>query len=98
MLLSIILTGQSSRTLKTELQAIMPQVEEMKKRKLERRNQFSEVLDQIDSALKELGKSRKELQHMIAFDESDLSLRRLEDMKSHLLSLQKEKVIVFCSV
>nr|GMD71602.1 65-kDa microtubule-associated protein 3-like [Ipomoea batatas] len=82
---------QSSRSLKTELQAIMPLLEEMKKRKLERKHQFSEVLDQIDSVLKDLGKSRKELQHMIALDESDLSLRRLEDMKNHLLSLQKEK-------
>nr|GMD62052.1 65-kDa microtubule-associated protein 3-like [Ipomoea batatas] len=82
---------QSSRSLKTELQAIMPLLEEMKKRKLERKHQFSEVLDQIDSVLKELSKSRKELQHMIALDESDLSLRRLEDMKTHLLSLQKEK-------
>ncbi|VFQ75741.1 unnamed protein product [Cuscuta campestris] len=80
-----------SSSLKMELEAIRPQLQEMKHRKLERERQFADVMNAIDIVLEELGLSRKEFPNVIALDESDMSLRRLEEMKGHLLSLQAKK-------
>lgn len=75
-----------------ELQSIIPQLHEMQRRKKERKIQFSEVLEQIHNITKELCSSADENACAAVLDETDLSLKRLEELKSQLLALQKEKV------
>ncbi|PHT93576.1 hypothetical protein T459_01458 [Capsicum annuum] len=82
---------QSSRNLKEELEAIKPQLEEMKRRKRERTNQYAAVVDQIQSISKELCLHFQENAQMSVIDENDLSVKRLEEMQNYLLALQKEK-------
>ncbi|KAL3829580.1 hypothetical protein ACJIZ3_018382 [Penstemon smallii] len=78
--------------LKMELEAIKPQLEDMKNKRNERMNQFSEVLKQINSISKELSLSKEgNVKTILAIDESDLSLKKLEDLQNQLLLLQKEK-------
>lgn len=75
-----------------ELQTIIPQLHEMQRRKEERKLQFTEVLEQIHKIKKELCSSVDENACVAVFDETDLSLKRLEGLKIQLLALQKEKV------
>ncbi|XP_069143472.1 65-kDa microtubule-associated protein 3-like isoform X2 [Solanum lycopersicum] len=82
---------QISRSLKEELEAIKPKLEEMKRRKGERMNQFAAVVDQIQTFSKELCLHFQENAQMSVIDENDLSVRRLEEMQNYLLALQKEK-------
>lgn len=71
---------------------VLPQVDEMRKRKVDRRNQFLEVLEHIQKVSYEIYGSN--FSHSsIALDENDLSLRKLEELKAQLQTLQKEKVI-----
>ncbi|XP_052211040.1 65-kDa microtubule-associated protein 3-like [Diospyros lotus] len=81
---------KSAGSLKKELEAIMPVLEEMRKRKIERRSQFIEVIDQIKDISKEIHGSAENLQ-MVVINESDQSLKRLEELHVQLLALQKEK-------
>lgn len=70
---------------------VLPQVDEMQKRKIDRRNQFLEVLEQIKKISCEIYGS--EFSHSsIDIDENDLSLRKLEELTGKLHMLQKEKV------
>ena len=78
--------------MKEELSIIVPHLEEMRKAKGDRKNQFLEVLDQIQKISIEIGQSDQYPSKM-AMDESDLSLRKLEDLHRQLQSLQKEKVV-----
>ncbi|XP_076953992.1 65-kDa microtubule-associated protein 3-like [Bidens hawaiensis] len=80
-------SDQTPRSLKAELRAILPELEEMKKRKSDRRNQFLEVLEQINKIQKEIYSTSSN----IVLDETDLSLRKLEELHTKLQSLQKEK-------
>ncbi|XP_073061403.1 65-kDa microtubule-associated protein 9-like [Primulina eburnea] len=80
-----------SGTLKKELLAIMPQLEDMKKKKTERKGQFAEVKKQINCILKEFSGSTEEILDTLVIDDSDLSLKKLEDLQNKLLLLQKEK-------
>lgn len=75
-----------------ELKAIKPKLEEMKKRKRERMDQFAAVVDQIQCISKELCVHFQGNKQMSVIDENDLSVRRLEEMKNYLIALQKEKV------
>ncbi|THU65721.1 hypothetical protein C4D60_Mb05t06620 [Musa balbisiana] len=77
-------------SLKEELKSIGPQLEEMQKRKVERWNQFLEVIEHIRKISVEITSSEGN-QSKLAVDESDLSARRLEDLYRQLESLQKEK-------
>ncbi|URE07528.1 calcium-binding protein [Musa troglodytarum] len=77
-------------SLKEELKSIGPQLEEMRKRKVERWNQFLEVIEQIRKISVEITSSEGN-QSKLAVDESDLSARKLEDLYRQLESLQKEK-------
>lgn len=70
----------------------MPELDEMRKRKFERRNRFVEVLDKIDDISKEIYRSKEDNSYMRVIDESDLSLKRLDELQSQLLALEKEKV------
>ncbi|XP_027107814.2 65-kDa microtubule-associated protein 3-like [Coffea arabica] len=82
---------QTSGSLKVELQAVTSELEQMRKRKMERKNHFIEVVEQIDNISKELSVSSEETLSMTIVDDSDLSLKRLEDLKTQLLALEKEK-------
>ncbi|KAL3536942.1 hypothetical protein ACH5RR_000308 [Cinchona calisaya] len=82
---------QSSGSLKMELQAVASELKEMQKGKVERKSQFTEVLEQIDNISKDLSVSSEENLSMTIFNDSDLSLKRLEDLKTQLLALEKEK-------
>ncbi|PWA91055.1 microtubule associated protein (MAP65/ASE1) family protein [Artemisia annua] len=80
-------SDQNAGSLKAELRAILPELEEMKKRKTERRNQFLEVLEQIQKIQLEISATS----YKTILDESDLSLRKLEELHSQLQALEKEK-------
>ncbi|XVF09710.1 hypothetical protein REPUB_Repub07fG0118800 [Reevesia pubescens] len=84
-------SDQNSGSLKEELSKILPQLEEMKKRKIERRNQFVEVLEQIQKITHEIYGSTELVSFKTVVDETDLSLRKLEELHRQLHELQKEK-------
>lgn len=91
-------TDQKVGSLKEELNAIVPQLEEMRKSKIERRNQFLDVIGQIQKLSSELYGSSGLNNSMAVVDENDLSLRRFEELQNHLQSLQTEKVhLIFIS-
>lgn len=78
--------------MKEELTRILPQVEEMRKRKSDRKNQFVDVLEQIEMLKNEICGSTVYISSKTVVDESDLSLRKLEEFHRELHELQKEKV------
>ncbi|KAK9075286.1 hypothetical protein SSX86_003609 [Deinandra increscens subsp. villosa] len=80
-------SDQTHGSLKAELRAIIPELEEMKRRKSERKNQLLEVLEQIEKIQKEIYTTPSN----IVLDETDLSLRKLEELHTKLQTLQKEK-------
>ncbi|KAJ0100034.1 hypothetical protein Patl1_19959 [Pistacia atlantica] len=82
---------QNIGSLKEELRRILPQVEEMRKRKIDRRNQFVDVLEQIQMIKNEIHGSAVYTSSKTVVDEADLSLRKLEEFHRELLELQKEK-------
>ncbi|CAK9184954.1 unnamed protein product, partial [Ilex paraguariensis] len=84
-------SDQSPGSLKAELKTILPQLEEMRKRKCDRRNQFLEVFEQIQRIRSEIYTSTEYTPSNTAVDETDLSLRKLEELHRELHSLQKEK-------
>ncbi|XP_052186489.1 65-kDa microtubule-associated protein 3-like [Diospyros lotus] len=77
--------------LKEELKAILPQLEEMRKRKCERRNEFVEVLEQIHKISIEIQRAPEYTASSTVVNETDLSLRKLEELQRELQALQKEK-------
>ncbi|KAA8533822.1 hypothetical protein F0562_031339 [Nyssa sinensis] len=82
---------QNPGSLKEELRAILPQMEEMRKRKNERRKQFLEVLEQIQKISNEIYMPSEYTPSNTVVDETDLSLRKLEELHRELQALQKEK-------
>ncbi|KAL1546460.1 65-kDa microtubule-associated protein 3-like isoform X1 [Salvia divinorum] len=82
---------KSSGSLKQELETIMPQLEDMIEKRNERKSQFSEVLKQINSISMELAGSTETCLDEMSVDESDLSMKKLDDLRTQLLLLQKEK-------
>lgn len=78
--------------MKEELEIILPELDEMRKRKSERRDQFREVQEKILIVTNELYCSREYISTKTVTDESDLSLRKLEELHRELQALQKEKV------
>ncbi|MBA0588265.1 hypothetical protein Gorai_001377 [Gossypium raimondii] len=70
---------------------MLSQVEEMKKRKEERRNHFIDVLDQIEMIINEINGSTESVSSETVVDETDLSLMRLEELHRQLHELLKEK-------
>lgn len=83
-------SDQNAGSLKEEYARILPQLEEMKKHKLERRNQFTEVQEQIQSLSMEIYGPKEYSPSLV--DETDLSLRKLEDLHRQLNALQNEKI------
>lgn len=83
-------SDQSTGSLKAELRTIIPQIDEMRKRKTERKNQFIEVNGEIQSIKNEIYGGDYALKDE-AVNETDLSLRKLEDLHGELQALQSEK-------
>ncbi|XP_043702226.1 65-kDa microtubule-associated protein 3-like [Telopea speciosissima] len=84
-------SDQNAGSLKEELMAILRELEEMRKRKCERRNQFIDILQQIQKISNEICGSTKYNPSNIMVDETDLSLRKLEELNRQLQALQKDK-------
>ncbi|XP_029123611.1 65-kDa microtubule-associated protein 3 [Elaeis guineensis] len=82
--------NQNAGSLKEELKAIIPELEEMKKRKNDRKNQILEVVEQIKEILIEIRPPGYDLS-TVAVDESALSVRMLEELHGQLQLLQEEK-------
>lgn len=62
----------------------------MRKKKSERRTQFIEIKEQIQSITIEIYGPKEYISAIV--DESDLSLRKLEDLHRELHALHSEKV------
>ncbi|XAR66171.1 hypothetical protein NMG60_11012291 [Bertholletia excelsa] len=82
-------TDENSKSLKAELRVVLPQLEEMQRRKSERRNQFVEVIEKIENISRDL--SLEHTPSVKAVDETDLSLEKLEELQIELEMLEKEK-------
>ncbi|XP_073021385.1 65-kDa microtubule-associated protein 3 isoform X1 [Primulina eburnea] len=77
--------------LKAELRAILPQIEEMRNRKLDRKNLFVQVLEKIQCIKNEINGSVGFASVNTIVDETDLSLRKLDELQKELQVLHEEK-------
>ncbi|KAL0341104.1 UNVERIFIED_CONTAM: microtubule-associated protein 3 [Sesamum radiatum] len=84
-------SNQNCGSLKAELRAILPQIEEMRKRRFDRKNQFVKVLEEIHSIKHEIYWSDGFASGGPAVDEADLSIKKLEELHREMQALQKEK-------
>ncbi|KAF3568656.1 hypothetical protein DY000_02011494 [Brassica cretica] len=86
-------SDQCGRSLKEELGKILLKLEDMKKRKSERKNQFIQVIEDIKCIRDEIsGESDETCSSDFSVDESDLSLRKLEELHRELYTLQEQKL------
>lgn len=83
---------KTSGTIKEQLSAIAPALEQLWQQKEERVREFSDVQSQIQKICEEIAGGLNNGPYVV--DESDLSLKRLNDYQSKLQELQKEKVII----
>uniref|UniRef100_A0ACD5VFX7 Uncharacterized protein n=1 Tax=Avena sativa TaxID=4498 RepID=A0ACD5VFX7_AVESA len=83
-------SNQKLHGLREELNAIIPYLEEMRAKKVERWNQFVRVLEEIKKISSEIRPSDF-VPFKTPVDQTDLSLRKLEELTKELESLQKEK-------
>lgn len=79
-------------TLKEQLDSITPALREMRLRKEERLNQFRTVQGQIQKISAEIAGNSDNAPSIIAVNENDLSLKRLEEYQNELQRLYNEKV------
>lgn len=81
---------QGTGSLKEELASIAPELAEMRRRREDRRRQFSDVTERVNRIQKEmnLGGGRPR----VVVDGSDLTLTKLEELMACLQHLQSEKV------
>ncbi|GLU23831.1 hypothetical protein SLE2022_398070 [Rubroshorea leprosula] len=82
---------KTSGTIKEQLAAIAPILEQLWKQKEERVKEFSDVQSQIQKICGEITGNFGEQVVAPAVDESDLSLKKLDEYQSKLQELQKEK-------
>ncbi|KAJ6828931.1 65-kDa microtubule-associated protein 1-like isoform X1 [Iris pallida] len=84
---------KSSGTIKEQLAAISPALEQLCQKKEERIKEFAEVQSQIQKICCEIAGTLKigEKSTTPAVDEDDLSLKKLDEFQSQLKELQKEK-------
>ncbi|KAG1364260.1 Microtubule-associated protein, MAP65/Ase1/PRC1 [Cocos nucifera] len=87
---------KSSGTIKEQLAAIAPALEQLCRQKDERIKEFADVLSQIQKIQGEISGNLKISEKMgtSAVNEEDLSLKKLDEYHSQLQELQKEKVTV----
>ncbi|KAL9679634.1 hypothetical protein QQ045_017500 [Rhodiola kirilowii] len=81
----------SSGTIKEQLAAIAPALDELWKQKDERVKEFSEVQSQIQKITGEITGSLNSKEQAPVVDETNLSLKKLDEYNSQLQELQKEK-------
>ncbi|CAL2254825.1 unnamed protein product [Prunus armeniaca] len=81
---------KTSGTIKEQLAAIAPVLEQLWKQKEDRVKEFSDVQSQIQKICGEIA-GNLNLSESPAVDESDLSLKKLDEYQSQLHDLQKEK-------
>ncbi|CAN4080810.1 unnamed protein product [Withania somnifera] len=84
-------SDQSLGGLKAELRTILPELDEMRNRKSDRKKQFIDVTKQIQKIRNEICKPSGCTSTAVVVDESDLSLRKLEELHAELQALQMEK-------
>lgn len=86
-------TEKKPTTLKGQLSAITPQLEELRLKKEQRIKQFAEVKSQIQKICSEISGSSSQLSdsELVSDNRDDLSVRRLDEHHAQLQSLQKEK-------
>ncbi|KAE8654209.1 65-kDa microtubule-associated protein 1 [Hibiscus syriacus] len=82
---------KASGTIKEQLAAIAPTLEQLWKQKEERVKEFSDVQSQIQKICGEIAGNASEQTGALAVDESDLSLSKLDEYQVKLQELQKEK-------
>ncbi|KAJ1441316.1 Microtubule associated protein [Sesbania bispinosa] len=83
---------KTSGTIKEQLAAIAPVLEQLWQQKEERIKEFSDVQSQIRKICGEItGDLNPDQTGSFAVDESDLSLKKLDEYQSQLQELQKEK-------
>ncbi|KAK9207467.1 hypothetical protein WN943_017756 [Citrus x changshan-huyou] len=75
--------------LRDKLKTITPLLEDMRQRKIDRKNQFLQVLNQLQIISNEI--CPKDNMYKIIEDEADLSEQRLKELRSQLAYLQEEK-------
>ncbi|EEF50396.1 PLE, putative [Ricinus communis] len=76
------------KNLHEKLQIVNPMLEEMRKRKSERKKQFVEVVHELNTISKEIFGPNPEI---IVDDGTDLSLKRLVELQNQLHELQNDK-------
>ncbi|XP_039000543.1 65-kDa microtubule-associated protein 1-like [Hibiscus syriacus] len=81
---------KASGTIKEQLAAIAPALKQLWKQKEERVKEFSDVQSHIQKICGEIAGNASEL-GALAVDESDLSLKKLDEYQVKLQELQKEK-------
>ncbi|GAB2284717.1 hypothetical protein Dimus_019170 [Dionaea muscipula] len=82
---------KTSGTIKEQLAAIAPVLEQLCKQKEERLKEFSDVQTQIQRICREIAANSSLNDQASVVDESDLSLKKLEKYQAQLQELQKEK-------
>ncbi|KVI02290.1 Microtubule-associated protein, MAP65/Ase1/PRC1, partial [Cynara cardunculus var. scolymus] len=82
---------KTSGTIKEQLAAIAPALQQLWKQKEERIKEFSDVQTQIQKIRGEIAGSNEQAGGQLAVDESDLSLKKLDEFHDHLQELQHEK-------
>ncbi|GMJ15983.1 microtubule-associated proteins 65-1 [Hibiscus trionum] len=88
---SVGIPEKASETIKKQLAAIAPALEQLWKQKEERVKEFSDVQFQIQKICGEIAGNASEQMDAPAVDESDLSLKKLDEYQVKLKELQKEK-------
>ncbi|XP_050217296.1 65-kDa microtubule-associated protein 1-like [Mercurialis annua] len=81
---------KTSGTIKEQLAAIAPALEQLWKQKDERVKEFSDVQSQIQKICGEIS-GNSNVNETPAVDETDLSLKKLDEFHAQLQELQKEK-------
>ncbi|KAK4750615.1 hypothetical protein SAY87_004097 [Trapa incisa] len=85
------LPDTTSGTIKEQLESIAPALEQLWKQKEERIMEFSDVQSQIQQICGEIAGDLTMCEQAPAVDESNLSLKKLDEYQARLQDLQKEK-------
>jgi len=85
-------------SLKEQLASVTPLLEELRVKKEERVKQFADIRTQIQkitSEMTEFNSQNDAVTNPVDIEEHDLSIRKLNEYKAQLQTLQKEKVFFF---
>ena len=85
---------KTSGTIKEQLEAIAPALDKLWKQKDEKIKEFSDVQSQIQKISAEIAGTSAQVEN-ITVDESNLSMKKLDEFNAQLQDLQKEKVTTF---